>query len=122
MPAPSSPAPAHPSPSVGFALPGRLLVVVMFMIQFMALLGGLGIYVPLLHEQGVSTGVLVLGSLAGFAALQLVLGFLVKLVPVRCPPCGARSWFAGFGWWPFIYRFDCPSCGSQRRLEVGRRY
>ena len=89
------------------------------MTQFMVLLLGLGILLPYFHERGVSTIVLALGALAAFAFLQVILGLVLRLIPVRCLNCRGRSRFAGFGWWPFIYRFSCGACGLQRRFEVG---
>lgn len=123
MPSPRSPspAPAGPSTPAGFALPGRLLVGVAFMTQFMAFILGLGILVPYLHQNGVNTVILALGAIASYAALQTLLSLIMKVIPIRCHPCGGRSYFVGFGWWPFIYRFNCPSCGTQRRFEVGGR-
>ncbi|MDX2121960.1 MAG: hypothetical protein SF070_13020 [Gemmatimonadota bacterium] len=123
MPAPASPAPASasPPPPRGFALPGRFLVVVLFMVQFITLLLGLGGLVPYLHQQGVDAVVLGLGAVVSFAALHAVLGLAMRPIPVRCPTCGGRSRFAGFGWWPFIYRFNCGGCGTQLRIEVGGR-
>ncbi len=91
------------------------------MTQFIALLLGLGGLVPYLHEQGVSTVLLVLGAIAGFALLQVALGLLLRLLPVRCTTCRGQSRFAGFGWWPFIYRFDCGACGMRRSIEIGGR-
>lgn len=91
------------------------------MTQFMVLILGLGGLVPYLHQNGVSAVLLGLGALASFAAMQLALGHVLRLVPVRCPACDGRSYFAGFGWWPFIYRFNCGECGIQRRIEVGGR-
>jgi len=91
------------------------------MAQFLILILGLGGLVPYLHQNGVNAVVLGLGALASFAALQAVLGFAMRHIPVRCPACGGRSHFAGFGWWPFIYRFNCGACGIQRRIEVGGR-
>ncbi len=117
----SSPAPAGPATPAGFALPVRFLVILVFMTQFIALLAGLGILVPSLHQRGVNTVLLALGAIAVFLALQAALGFVMRRVPVRCTPCGGRSYFAGFGWWPFIYRFTCSRCGIQHRLEVGGR-
>lgn len=117
------PAPARPtgfSPA-GFAVPGRLVVFVIFMVQFIVLLLGLGILLPYLRQQGTSIVVLVVGAIAGFALIQVVLGLLMRLIPIRCPTCRGRSQFDGFGWWPFIYRFTCGACGMQRRIEVGGR-
>jgi hypothetical protein len=117
------PAPKTPPSGVdaGLAAPAKLIVVLTFMTQFIALLLGLGIYVPWLHERAVPTWVLILGSILAFAGLQVLLGFLLRRVPVRCGVCRARSYFAGFGWWPFIYRFSCRGCGTTHRIEVGAR-
>jgi hypothetical protein len=117
----SAPAPAGPATPTGFALPVRLLVIVVFMTQFIALLVGLGILVPDLHQRGVNIYVLALGAIAAFLVLQIALSLVMRRVPVRCTPCGGRSYFTGFGWWPFIYRFTCSRCGIQHRLEVGGR-
>jgi hypothetical protein len=95
-----------------------LLVGIVFMTQFIFFLLGLGGLVPYLHQKGVNAVVLGLGALASFAVLQAVLGFAMRRTPVRCPACGGRSYFIGFRWWPFIYRFNC-RCGIQRRIEVG---
>ena len=53
MSAPSSVPPSPPNSSIrpGFALPGRLIVFLVFMTQFIALLLGLGGLVPYLHSQ-----------------------------------------------------------------------
>lgn len=102
-------------------MPARLFVIVLFMIQFMLILAAFGGFIPTLHAQGVSTILLVLGGLGFLVVMQLVLGFLAKLVPVRCGQCRGVSRFLGFGWWPFIYRFECGECGSVARIEVGRR-
>lgn len=104
----------------GFAFPPRLLVGIVFMTQFIALMIGVGGYVPTLHEQGISTLILVLGSVAAFAGFQVVLGFLLRFIPVRCR-CQNRAYFGGFGWWPFTYRFRCPDCGTELRIEVQGR-
>jgi hypothetical protein len=120
-PSSSSPAPPRPSAGTGLAFPGRLIVFLVFMTQFIVLLLGLGGLVPYLHERGVSTILLALGAIAGFAALQVILSLVLRFIPVRCLNCRGRSRFAGFGWWPFIYRFNCLSCGLQRRLEIGGR-
>lgn len=117
----SSPAPVEPSPSRGFALAGRFLVVVVFMTQFMILILGLGGLLPYLHQKGVNVVILGIGTITSFAALQAMLGFVMRRLPVRCLACGGRSYFAGFGWWPFIYRFNCGACGLQRRMEIGGR-
>lgn len=118
---PSSPAPAEPPPSRGFALAGRLLVVVVFMTQFLILILGLGGLLPYLHQQGVNGALLALGTLVAFFALHALLGFALRRIPVRCRACGGRSYFTGFGWWPFIYRFCCGACGMERRMEIGGR-
>ena len=115
------PAPVGPSPARGFALPGRLLVVIVFMAQFMILILGLGGLLPYLHKRGVHVVILGLGTIASLTALQAMLGLALRGIPVRCPSCGGRSYFAGFGWWPFLYRFNCGECGMQRRIEIGGR-
>lgn len=91
------------------------------MSQFMILILGLGGLLPYLHQQGVNAVILGLGAIASFAALQAILGLAMRRLPVRCTTCGGRSYFAGFGWWPFTYRFNCGECGMQRRIEVGGR-
>ena len=105
----------------GFAVPARFFVIVLFMIQFMLILAAFGGFIPTLHAQGVSTVLLVLGGLGFLVVMQLVLGFLAKLAPVRCAQCPGVSRFLGFGWWPFIYRFQCGECGTAAWLEVGWR-
>ena len=109
--------PARP----GFAFPGRLLVFLAFMTQFVVLLIGLGGVVPYYHDRGVGLVLLVPGAIAGFVLLQAALSLLLRLLPARCTGCGGRSRFAGFGWWPFIYCFDCGACGVRRRIEIGGR-
>lgn len=104
-----------------FAMPGTLVVIVVFMIQFMAILFGAGIWLTSLHERGVSYWVLGTVGLAAFVVLNVMLGLVLKAVPVRCVTCRGRSRFLGFRWWPFIYRFGCASCGTVRRFEVGGR-
>ena len=104
-----------------FAVPGTPVVIVAFMIQFMACLFGGGIWLPSLHERGMGYPVLAIMGLAAFVLLNVVLGALLKLIPVRCTACRAPSRFLGFRWWPFIYRFGCAACGTVRRFEVGGR-
>lgn len=89
------------------------------MTQFLVLILGLGGLLPHLHRQGVNAVILGLGALISFAALQGLLGIAMRRIPVRCRGCGGRSYFTGFGWWPFIYRFGCGACGLQRRMEIG---
>lgn len=107
--------------NAGFAVPGRLIAGVVFMIQFMTAIMGGGILIPYYQEQGVHWAVLAVGALAAFALLQVVLGFCLTLVPVRCLACRGSSRFLGFGWWPFIYRFGCSGCGLVRRIEIQGR-
>lgn len=102
----------------GFAIPARLHVFVLFMIQFVALIAGLGGVVPALYHSGVNPVLLGLGTVAALLVLHFVLGRLSRLIPVRCRPCGAAARFAGFGWWPFIYRYPCGTCGLTTRLEI----
>jgi hypothetical protein len=118
---PPLPPPAEPTrgrSATGFAVPGRFHVILLFMTQFILLLAVFGIVVPTLHGKGVSTVLLIAGSVAFVVALQLVLGALGRLLPVRCRNCRAPARFRGFGWWPFIYRYDCRDCGQQMRFEV----
>lgn len=105
----------------GFAVPGKLVVGCVFMIQFMALIMGLGMLGPYFHERGVHYLIIGIGALTAFAVVQVVLGLGLKLVPVRCLRCRGRSRFLGFSWWPFVYRFGCSGCGLLRRIEVGAR-
>ena len=117
MTAPAS----RPAPSrSGFAVPAKLVVILTFLTQFMALMIGIGVYLPTLHEEGVATLWLILGAILGFAIFQVALGSLLRFVPVRCR-CGDRAYFAGFGWWPFTYRFACGRCGAQWRIDVQGR-
>ncbi len=107
----------RPSPS-GFAIPARLHVFLLFMIQFTFLILALGGLVPWLHSQGVSLVLLVPGTVVGVIGVHLGLGAVASLVPVRCRPCGSVTRFAGFGWWPLIYRYPCGACGHTTRLEI----
>ena len=118
---PSLQAPRGSESPPRFALPGMLVVFVTFMTQFMTVIMGGGMLFPYYHEQGVHWAVIAAGALAAFAVLQIVLGFCLKHVPVRCLKCRSSSRFLGFGWWPFIYRFACYGCGIVRRFEVGGR-
>jgi len=113
--------PASAPASKGFAIPPRMHVIVLFMIQFITLISVFGGVVPTLHQQGYSTPLLVVGSLVFVVAFHFIVGLLGKLVPVRCRQCGAQSRFQGYGWWPFIYRYLCAQCGAGLRIEVGRR-
>ena len=116
----SVPSSAPPAPTrSGLAFPGRLVVVLVFMVQFITLLLGLGGFLPYLHQHGVGTILLVLGAFTAFALQQAALTLVLRFTPVRCINCQGRSRFAGFGWWPFIYRFTCGVCGLQRRIEIG---
>jgi hypothetical protein len=101
--------------------PPKLIVFTAVMIQWVALLLGLGGLVPYLYERGSNPVLLAVGAVAAFAILQAALGFVLRQVPVRCLQCRDRARFAGFGWWPFSYRFNCKACGRQHRIElVGR--
>jgi len=115
-------APTAPPPPRGFAIPPRMHVIVLFMIQFITLIAVFGGVVPTYHQEGISTVILVVASLTFVVAFHFVLGLLGKLVPVRCKQCGAPSRFQGYGWWPFIYKYQCSGCGAGMRIEVGRRY
>ncbi|HWA15778.1 MAG TPA: hypothetical protein VG817_05055, partial [Gemmatimonadales bacterium] len=76
---------------------------------------------PYLHESGVPTLALIVGAVVAFALFQVILGLLLRLVPVRCGLCRHRAGFTRFGWWPFIYRFACRSCGAVVQHEVRGR-
>jgi hypothetical protein len=102
----------------GFAVPARLHVFLVFMTQFIVMLAAFGGVAPTLHESGVNTALLILGSAVFLVLFHLVFGALARLLPVRCRHCGARARFAGFGWWPFIYRYDCRDCSQGMRFEV----
>ncbi len=104
--------------SSGFAVGARLHVFLLFMTQFMIILAVGGGVIPALHERGVSTVVLVIGAILGLVAVHLAIAAAGRLLPVRCRGCGGRSYFLGFGWWPFIYRYPCSTCGQVTRLEV----
>jgi hypothetical protein len=108
---------ANPS-AAGFAIPARLHVILLFMTQLLIVLALFGGVVPAYYEQGVNIGILVAGSAASLIAVHLALGGLGRLVPVRCHKCRSRSYFGGFGWWPFTYRYACSTCGHERRLEI----
>lgn len=112
---PSSPSPRH---APGFAVPARLHVFLLFMTEFVLLLAVLGGVVPTLHRRGISSIVLIAGSVTFIVAMFWGLGALGRLLRVRCRSCGSRARFRGSAWWPFIYRYDCPDCGGVMRLEV----
>jgi hypothetical protein len=103
----------------GFAIPARLHVFLGFMTQFMVILGVLGGVVPTLHKQGVNSVLLGVGAAAALIIIQLIIGGIGRLIPVRCKACRSRSHFLGFGWWPFKYRYGCRQCGLEMRFEVG---
>lgn len=117
-PLPGRPPNAPMRRPAGFAIPARLHVFVLFMIQFIVMIGLLGGVVPALYRDGVNPILLGLGAVAGLLGLHLGLGAIARVVPVRCRPCGAATRFAGFGWWPFIYRYPCGACGQTTRLEI----
>jgi hypothetical protein len=102
----------------GFAVPGKFHVIVLFMTQFMFLIALFGGVVPTLHRQGMSTIVLIAGSVPIVVLVNLGLSALGRFLPVRCRHCRARARFRGLGWWPFIYRYDCRDCGQTMRFEV----
>lgn len=103
----------------GFAIPPRLHVFLAFMTQFVVLIALLGGVVPTLHTRGVHAVVLAVGAAAALVAIQLLIGGIGRLIPVRCSACKSRSYFLGFGWWPFKYRYGCRQCGQEMRFEVG---
>jgi hypothetical protein len=106
------------APRPGFGVPARFHLILLFMTQFIFFLAVFGGFVPTLHQQGTSLWLLVPGAIAVVLIFHFVLGVLGRLLPVRCRPCGAVSRFRGFGWWPFIYRYPCATCGQEMRLEV----
>ncbi len=110
---------AAPPPAVrGFAVPARLHAFLLFMTQFVVLIGAFGGVVPVLYRQGVHPAVLGLGGAAGLVVFHLGLGALARVLPVRRAQCQATARFTGFGWWPFIYRYRCGACGTLTRLEI----
>ena len=113
-----SPSSRSPRPTSGFAVPARLHVFLLFMTEFVLLLGVLGGVVPTLHRRGIGSIVLIAGSVTFMVAMFWGLGALGRLLRVRCRSCGSRARFRGSAWWPFIYRYDCPDCGRAMRLEV----
>ncbi len=117
-PQPSSTGPTPPPSAPRFGLSARLHVFLLFMTQFVVLPAVFAGFVPTLHAQGTSLLLLVPGAIAVVILFHVGLGAFGRLLPVRCRPCGSVSRFRGFGWWPFIYRYPCPSCGQETRLEV----
>ncbi|HEU5219789.1 MAG TPA: hypothetical protein VFU23_14110 [Gemmatimonadales bacterium] len=101
-----------------FAIPAGLHVGVLFMVQFIFSIALFGGVIPSLHRRGYHTVLLVIGGIVCMLVLHIVLGALARLVPARCRGCRSRASFQGFGWWPFIYRYQCSSCGQETRLEV----
>lgn len=105
-------------PSPRWALAPKFLVFLLFMTQFMLIIALGGGVVPTLHSNGYSLVLLIPAAILVVLAVHLVLSAIVKRLPVRCRQCKSRSRFHGFGWWPFIYKFDCADCGTQMRFEV----
>lgn len=102
-----------------FAIPARLHVVILFMIQFMVLLLLGGGAVPALYEQRlVATPLLVVGATVVFGDVVAVLAEVARVIPVRCKHCGSHARFRGAGWWPFTYRYACAHCGHAVRYDV----
>ena len=116
---PPSSSPSNPERGrAPFGIPGRLFVIVLFMTQFISFLVLLGIVLPTYHDQGFNIVLLIAAATGVLIVGHLALGGLGRRVPIRCINCKARSYFRGFGWWPFIYRFNCSTCGVQRRMEI----
>ena len=101
-----------------WALPPKLLVILLFMTQFILIIALGGGVVPTLHSQGYSLVLLIPAAILVVVAVHFVLSAVGKRHPDRCRQCKARSRFHGFGWWPFIYKFDCAECGTQMRFEI----
>ena len=101
-----------------FAIPARGHVILVFLLQFMVVIMALGIGIPALHERGVPTVVIVIAAAGFLVAVHYLISVLGRLIPVRCRQCRQRTRYYGFGWWPFIYRYTCPRCGDQMKLEV----
>ena len=106
-----------PSPA-RWALWPKAVVILFFMTQFMLIIALFGGVVPTLHKQGYSLVLLVPAGILVVFAAHYVLSAIGKRLPVRCRQCKSRSHFRGFGWWPFIYKFDCAECGTQMRFEI----
>jgi DNA-directed RNA polymerase subunit RPC12/RpoP len=96
-----------------------LHVVIVFMIQFVALLLLGGGAVPALYEQRlVATPLLVVGAIVVIGGVVAALAELARVIPVRCKYCGNRALFRGAAWWPFTYRYACAHCGHAMRYDV----
>lgn len=106
------------TPPSRWALGPKFHVGVTFMIQFVVLLALLGGVLPTLHSQGYSWALLVPAALAVLVVVHYAISFIARRIPVRCRQCRSRSYFRGFGWWPFIYKFNCADCGTEMRYEV----
>jgi len=104
-----------------FAIPGKLHVVISFMLQFMGALGILGILPSVLSGRGISLALAWIASVVILVIFFLLVGIFGKFVPVRCKGCSGVARYRGVGWWPFIYWYDCKACGMSRRIEVQGR-
>jgi hypothetical protein len=104
-----------------FAVPPRLHVVLTFMTQFITCLLLLGIAPSELQSRGVSKALSWVFAALALVAILWIIGLVGRLVPVRCAKCRGAARYRGLGWWPFIYWYDCRSCNSSLRIEVGRR-
>lgn len=100
-------------------MPPKLHVGITFMLQFMSLLLGFGIGFGLLKQRGMGMPLLILASVVFVVVVHLIIGTIAKVFPVRCTACRSRGRFLGFGWWPFIYRYECGKCAQPMRYEVG---
>ena len=102
-----------------FAIPARLHVVVLFLIQFVVLLLLGGGAVPALYEQRlVATPLLVVGAIVVLGGAVAAVAEVARLIPVRCKGCGDHAAFRGAAWWPFTYRYACARCGHAMRYDV----
>lgn len=84
------------------AIPPRGHVFLVFMLQFMVAIMGLGIGIPALQARGVPTAVIVIAAAGFLVAVHYLISVLGRLIPVRCRQCRMRTRYYGFGWWPFI--------------------
>jgi hypothetical protein len=100
------------------AIPARIHVFLIFMIQFIAAIAILGGAVPTLHRSGWHPVLLALFAAAALLALHFGIEVIGQAMPVRCTRCGSASRFRGFRWWPFTYRYACPRCGAEARYAV----
>lgn len=102
-----------------FALPARLHVAVLFLMQFTVVLVLGGGAVPALYEQRfAATPLLVVGAIVVIGGVVAALAELARLIPVRCRSCNGRARFRGAAWWPFTYRYACARCAHAMRYDI----